>query len=115
VPPVAPAAPAVAATIPPPPVSPLPPTPPAPPEPPRGNKYISRIIDELIDKGVISDDLKLTFSLDNEAMTVNGVKQPDEVFQAFRKKYVKHTGDHFSYVRSGSSVISTVKIEDDNH
>ncbi len=113
--PVPPVAPTVPATIAAPPTSPLPPTPPAPPEPPRANKYISRIIDELIDKGIISDDVKLTFSLDNEALTVNGVKQPDEVFQAFRKKYIKHTGDHLSYERSGSSSISSIKIEDDNH
>jgi hypothetical protein len=111
----APVAPVVPATIAAPPTSPLPPTPPAPPEPPRANKYISRIIDELIDKGIIPDDVKLTFSLDNEALTVNGVKQPDEVFQAFRKKYIKHTGDHLSYEHSGSSSISSIKIEDDNH
>ena len=115
VPPATPAAPVMAATIAGPPASPLPPTPPAPPEPPRANKYISRIIDELIDKGIITDDSKLTFSLDNEAMTVNGVKEPDEVFQAFKKKYIKHTGDHFTYERSGSSAISSIKIEDDNH
>ena len=115
VPPVAPVAPVVPATFVAPPTSPLPPTPPTPPEPPRANKYISRIIDELIDKGIIPDDVKLTFSLDNEALIVNGVKQPDEVFQAFRKKYIKHTGDHLSYEHSGSSTISSIKIEDDNH
>jgi hypothetical protein len=113
--PAAPAAPVAASAVPAPPASPLPPTPPAPPEPPRANKYISRIIDELIDKGIIADDVKLTFSLDNEQLTVNGVKQPDEVFQAFRQKYIKHAGDHFNYERSGSSTISNIKINDDNH
>ena len=113
--PAPPAAPAIAPAIAAPPASPLPPAPPAPPEPPRANKYISKIIDELIDKGVIADDVKLSFSLDNEQMTVNGVKQPDAVFQAFRQKYIKHAGDHFRYEHSGSSTTSTIKIDDDNH
>jgi hypothetical protein len=110
-PPAAPAPPVAAL----PPVSPTAPTPPAPPEPPRGNKYVSKIIDELIDKGIIQDDVKLIFSLDNVQLTVNGVKQPDEVFQAFKQKYIKHPGDHVTYERSGLSSISNIKIEDDNH
>lgn len=113
--PVAPAMPAAAPVAPLPPTSPLPPNPPAPPEPPRGNKYISRIIDELIDKGIIPDDNKLSFSLDNVGLTVNQVRQPDSVFQVFKQKFIKHPGDHMSYEHSGSSTVSSIKIDDDNH
>jgi hypothetical protein len=116
--PVAPGAPAMPAAAPVallPPASPLPPNPPAPPEPPRGNKYISRIIDELIDKGIIPDDNKLSFSLDNAQLTVNQVRQSDSVFQVFKQKFIKHPGDHMSYEHSGSSTISSIKIDDDNH
>jgi hypothetical protein len=116
--PVAPAPPAVpgAGAIPPlPPVSPLPPTPPVPPEPPRANKYISKIIDELLDKGIIENEKKLIFSLDSAQFTVNGVKQPDDIFQAFKQKFIKHPGDHVNYEQSGFSSISNIKIEDDNH
>jgi len=113
--PVAPVAPGASPTLAAPPASPLPPTPPAPPEPPRANKYISHIIDDLINKGIITDENKLTFSLDNEQLTVNGVKQPDEVFGTFKQKYIKHAGDHFRYDRQGSSTITNIKIDDDNH
>ncbi len=113
--PAAPAAPAVSPTVATPPVSPLPPTPPAPPEPPRANKYISHIIDDLFEKGIITEENKLSFLLDNEQLTVNGVKQPDNVFQFFKQKYIRHAGDHFSYERHGSSVITSIKTDDDNH
>lgn len=113
--PAAPAAPAVSPTVAAPPVSPLPPTPPAPPEPPRANKYVSHIIDDLFEKGLITEENKLSFLLDNEQLIVNGVKQPDNVFQFFKQKYIKHAGDHFSYERHGSSVITTIKTDDDNH
>jgi hypothetical protein len=113
--PAAPAAPAASQVVPAPPASPLPPTPPAPPEPPRANKYISHIIDDLENKGIINDESKLNFLLDNEQMTVNGVKQPDDVFQFFKQKYIKHAGDHFRYECHGSSAITNIKIDDDNH
>ena len=113
--PTAPAAPAASPAVVAPPASPLPPIPPAPPEPPRANKYISHIIDDLFDKGLITEENKLSFQLDNEQLTVNGVKQPDSVFQFFKQKYIKHTGDHFGYERHGSSVITNIKTDDDNH
>jgi hypothetical protein len=113
--PAAPASPAASPAVVAPPVSPLPPTPPAPPEPPRANKYVSHIIDDLFDKGLITEENKLSFQLDNEQLTVNGAKQPDNVFQFFKQKYIKHTGDHFSYERHGSSVITAIKTDDDNH
>lgn len=113
--PVAPVAPGTSPTVPAPPASPLPPTPPAPPEPPRANKYTSHIIDDLINKNIITDESKLTFSLDDEQMTVNGTKQPDDVFRYFKEKYIKHAGDHFRYERQGSSAITNIKIDDDNH
>ena len=113
--PAAPAAPAASPAVVAPPASPLPPTPPAPPEPPRANKYISHIIDDLFDKGLITEEDKLSFQLDNAQLTVNGVKQPDAVFQFFKQKYIKHTGDHFNYERHGSSAITNIKIDDDTH
>lgn len=111
----APAAPAASPAVEAPPASPLPPAPPAPPEPARANKYISHIIDDLFDKGIITEENKLSFQLDNEQLTVNGAKQPDDVFRFFKQKYIKHTGDHFNYERNGSSVITTIKTDDDNH
>lgn len=92
---------------------PVAPTEPIPPAEPRIDKRIYDIINDLTDKGIIENDPEVSFSLDNNAFVVNGKTQPDDVFAFFRKKYIKHSQDHFHYTRIGSSTTTDVHIDDD--
>lgn len=106
--PVAPAAPAA-------PVMPAAPVPPVPPAEPQADKRIGRIIDDLVDKGIVDNDLELTFSLDNSALVVNGKTEPADVFTFFQKKYIKHARDHFDYSHKGGTTTINVSSDDDKN
>lgn len=107
VPSVTPAVPSVA------PVAPVPPVPPVPPVAPTVDKRIGYIIDDLVNKRIVENDLELSFSLDNTALVVNGKTEPAEVFVFFQKKYIKHSRDHFNYIHKGGSITINVMTDDD--
>jgi bla regulator protein blaR1 len=49
-----------------------------------------KIIGDFIKEGIIKDKADLSsYQLNNEALIVNGVKQPDAVYKKFKSKYVK--------------------------
>jgi len=49
-------------------------------------------IDDMVKEGIISTRDNLSFKLSTEEFIVNGKKQPDDVYQRYRAKYVKITG-----------------------
>lgn len=112
VPPVAPAG-GVTPAAPAAPVMPVAPVPPLPPTAPVPDKRIDSIIADLQDKGIVENDLELSFSLDNYALVVNGKTQPADLFAFFQKKYIKHSQDHFTYSHIGNSMTISVKVDDD--
>jgi len=57
----------------------------------------TQIINDLIHEKLIKDKKNLSFSLNKDALIINGVKQPDAVFQKFREKYVKTEDWNFNY------------------
>jgi bla regulator protein BlaR1 len=61
------------------------------------DRYIDPIIDDLIDYKVIGEDNResLSFELNDQGLTVNGVRQPQELFMKFKAKYIKHPDDLF--------------------
>ena len=63
-------------------------------------KVLMPIIDELVAEHLIDDKEFLSFSLDDQELIVNGVKQPDELQQRFRQKFLGDPGDRIMYSRS---------------
>jgi len=112
VPPVAPAG-GVTPAAPAAPVMPVAPVTPLPPAAPVPDKRIDSIIADMRDKGIVENDLELSFSLDNYALVVNGKTQPADLFAFFQKKYIKHSQDHFTYSHIGNSMTISVKVDDD--
>lgn len=66
------------------------------------------IIADILDQHLASDPKNFSFSLDNNRMLVNNVRQPESVFQSFHKKYVLEKSDSYSYARNGDGVVSSV-------
>jgi len=57
----------------------------------------NQIINDLIREKLIKDKKNVSFSLNKDGLIVNGVKQPDAVFQKFKEKYVKTEDWNFNY------------------
>jgi beta-lactamase regulating signal transducer with metallopeptidase domain len=62
-------------------------------------QYIDPIVEDLIQDKVINkkDSDNFSFELNNDGLTVNGVRQPEELFIKYKEKYVKNPKDYFSY------------------
>jgi beta-lactamase regulating signal transducer with metallopeptidase domain len=74
----------------------------------RRNKYITPIIDMLLDRKLISSAEELSFSLDKEGFTVNGQRQPDEIFQSFREAFLHDPQDFVRYSKKGKMESTTI-------
>ena len=60
------------------------------------------LTEELVNDKIIPDTNSLhTFTFNNDEMTINGVKQPDNVFKKYKEKYNWHPGRGMSYSRDG--------------
>jgi len=57
----------------------------------------NQIINDLVREKLIKDKKNLSFSLNKDELIVNGVKQPDAIFQKFKEKYVKTKDWNFNY------------------
>lgn len=118
-PPVAPVPPAPPAPLepteiaPPAPPTPLqvtmPPAPPAPPAPP-SDKAIKALVSELKAMKIISSEKDFSFSLNSKGLVVNGVAQPQEVFEKIKNKYLKGKDDYISYDAEGMHIHTHVSI-----
>lgn len=61
-------------------------------------RLMKPMVEDLIRDKIIPDANSLhDLSLNNDAMTVNGVKQVDDVFKKYRKKYINLSKGGFSY------------------
>jgi hypothetical protein len=72
------------------------------------NEDINRIIYDLNGYQLVSDPEKLSFSLDNNELIVNGVKQPAEIHQKLKGKYIQKPGDRFNYSKTGKTTSITI-------
>jgi bla regulator protein blaR1 len=66
--------------------------------------YIDPIIADLKARGLIQSEDPLTFRLDIHELKVNGVQQPDEIYQAFKAKYFNGSKNYFRYMHKGGSI-----------
>jgi len=65
-------------------------------------KFIKDITEDLATDKIIPDVNSLReMQLNQEGMTINGVKQPDEVFKKYKAKYGKAFNGYFDYSRDG--------------
>jgi hypothetical protein len=65
-------------------------------------RFIKQLTEDLVNDKIIPDRNSLRdFRIDNEGMTVNGVKQPDELFKKYKEKYSKQSSGGFNYSRDG--------------
>lgn len=60
------------------------------------------LVDLVSDKIVPHADSLKELTLDSNEMTVNGLKQPDEVFKRYKEKYKRFSGGEFSFENSGN-------------
>ncbi len=76
---------------------------------------IRQIVFELIDRGLVGAKTDLrSFSLDNNGLTVNGVKASDDIFAGFKEKYIKDASDHYIYSHDGGSTTIDVRQQRSN-
>jgi bla regulator protein BlaR1 len=63
----------------------------------------SSIYAQLVKDGLINADEDVSIRLDNEALTINGVKQSDRIFQSYKSAYIKSGKQTISYIKKGDS------------
>jgi hypothetical protein len=75
---------------------------------PRTNNAIEPIIEDLLEEKIISTQQELTFELNADKFVVNGKKQPAEVHNRYKEKYLKKNGDYYKYSRKNGSTSTTI-------
>lgn len=68
----------------------------------------SPILEDILSQKLADNPDDISFALDAHHMTINGKRQPDEVFQAFKAKYIHHSGDGYTYKRKNGDTSSVV-------
>jgi hypothetical protein len=65
---------------------------------------MKQLIADLISDKIIPNEKSLhDLTLNSDEMTVNGVKQPEQVFNKYKEKYKRFSGGEFSYENSGNT------------
>jgi len=72
------------------------------------NDDVGRIISDLNNQKLVSDPDNFSFSLDNKELIVDGKKQPAEIYQQLKEKYLQNSGDRFNYSKKGSTTNITI-------
>lgn len=74
------------------------------------NPQLESIIRDIINAGLAKDETKISFSLNDTQFIINGVVQPESVFQNYRSRYLRSPGDRFSYSRDGNTTKTEIHI-----
>jgi beta-lactamase regulating signal transducer with metallopeptidase domain len=74
----------------------------------QADEAIAPVLEDILEQHLASNPKDLTFSLDNTRMLINSVRQPESVFESFRKKYVLTKTDSYYYARKDGNVTSSV-------
>jgi hypothetical protein len=61
-----------------------------------------KITKQLIDEHLIRDKNNYSFKITDDALYIDGVKQPDKVHEQVIKNYVK-PGDHINFTRTNKT------------
>ena len=70
----------------------------------KDQELMKQLIADLVSDKIVPDEKNLhELTIDYDEMTVNGKKQPDEVFRKYKEKYKRFSGGNFSYHNSPNS------------
>jgi len=73
---------------------------------------IRQIINEMIEGGLVeSREAVRSFSLDNEALIINGTRQPADTYEHFRMKFIQGPRERFSYKHTGTGTQTDVSLD----
>ena len=73
---------------------------------------IDPIINDMVEEGLLPPHQEeMSFELNNGRFTINGKKQPADVHERYRKKYLKKDGDYFKFSRKNGSTSTSIKQE----
>jgi beta-lactamase regulating signal transducer with metallopeptidase domain len=79
--------------------------------PDHSNSEVNAIINELMDKKIITDKSSLSFTLNDHELIVNGKTLDANFHQKLKAKYINKPGDFFTYNRQGGSTSTTIHRE----
>jgi colicin import membrane protein len=66
-------------------------------------KLMGELLSDLVKDGIAPDEKSVrSVTMDSNGMTVNGKKQPDDVYARYRVKYNRFSGGNFSYEDDGN-------------
>ncbi|HTD99231.1 MAG TPA: hypothetical protein VK668_08070 [Mucilaginibacter sp.] len=72
----------------------------------KDQRLMKQMIEELVSDKIVPDEKSLRdLTLNPDEMTVNGKKQPDEVFKKYKEKYSRFSKGDFSFGRNGNHSI----------
>jgi hypothetical protein len=72
------------------------------------NEEINSIVKELRENKIITNTDAFSFSLNNNELIVNGDRQPTELHQSLKQKYIHKPGDLFKYSKNGGTTSITI-------
>jgi len=72
---------------------------------------INPILEELQEEKIISlPQDETSFELNNKVLIVNGKKQPAEIHERFKKKFLKKDGDYFKFSRKNGHTSTSINL-----
>ncbi len=75
---------------------------------------VDPIIQDMVEQKIVPEHQEeLSFELNNNSFIVNGKKQPAEIHERFKKKYLKKSGDYFRFSRKNGSTSTSIKLDSD--
>jgi bla regulator protein BlaR1 len=75
---------------------------------------IDPIIQDMVEQKIVPKHQdELSFELNNSSFIVNGKKQPIEIQERFRKKYLKKKGDYFKFSRKNGHSSTSINLDSD--
>lgn len=75
------------------------------------NPTLGAILQDLKAQQMITDEARVSFILREGELVIDGKAQPQNIYEVFRKKYLKSPGDRFSYYRDGNTTKTEVNIQ----
>ena len=72
------------------------------------NDEVGEIIDDLSEAGLVKDKTRLSFSLNDHELIVDGKKQDGGLHEKFRIKYIRNKKDFYKYKRDGHSTTTEI-------
>lgn len=75
------------------------------------NRLIKPIIEDMVEEKIIAPQQdEISFELNDDRFVVNGKKQPAEVRDRFKKKYLKKKGDYFKFSKKNGNTSTTIHL-----